>query len=86
MERCVYKHIYNHLLDSDILFTCQSGFTKGDSAVNQLINITNDFGKALESGKEVWVVFYDIRKAFDRVWQQGLIHKLKQSGISANLL
>jgi hypothetical protein len=53
------------------LTTCQSGFTKGDSAVNQLINITNDFGKALESGKEVWVVFYDIRKAFDRVWQQG---------------
>jgi hypothetical protein len=42
MERCVYKHIHNHLLDNDILSTCQSRFTKGDSAVNQLINITND--------------------------------------------
>ena len=41
MERCVYKHIHNHLLDNEILTTCQSGFTKGDSAVNQLINITN---------------------------------------------
>jgi hypothetical protein len=50
-----------------ILTTCQSGFTKRDSAVNQLINITNDFGKALDSGKEVRIVFCDISKAFDRV-------------------
>jgi hypothetical protein len=67
MERCVYKHIHNYLLDNDILTTCQSGFTKGDSAVNQLINITNDFGKALDSGREVRVVFCDISKAFDSV-------------------
>ena len=52
----------------------------------QLINITNAFGKALDSGKEVRVVFCDISKAFDRVWHKGLIHKLKQSGISGNLL
>jgi hypothetical protein len=45
MERCVYQHIHNHLLDNNILTPCQSGFIKGDSAVNQLINITNDFGK-----------------------------------------
>ena len=69
-----------------MLTTCQSGFTKGDSAVNQLINITNDFGKALDTGKEIRVVFCDISKAFDRVWHTGLIHKLKQSGISGNLL
>jgi hypothetical protein len=42
MEYCVYKHIHNLLLGNDILSTCQSGFTKGDSAVNHLINITND--------------------------------------------
>ena len=57
MERCVNKHIHNHLLDNDILTTCQSGFTKGYSVVNQLINITNDFGKALDNGKEVRGVF-----------------------------
>ena len=66
MERCIYKHIHNHLLDNDILTASQSGFIKRDSAVNPLINITNDFGKALDSGKEVRVVFCDISKAFDR--------------------
>ena len=83
MERCVYKHIHNHLLDNDILTTCQFGFTKGDSAVLQLTNRKNDFGKALDSGIEVRVVFCDISKA---VWHTGLLHKLKQSGISGNIL
>jgi hypothetical protein len=29
MERCVYKHVYNNLLQNDILTRNQSGFTKG---------------------------------------------------------
>ena len=86
MERCVYKHIHNHLLDNDILTSKQSGFTKGDSAVNQLVNITNEFGKALDSGKEIRVIFCDISKAFDRVWHKGLLFKLQNAGISGNLL
>ena len=73
-------------MENDILTASQSGFIKRDSPVNQLINITNDFGRALDSGKEVRVVFCDISKAFDRAWHKGLIYKLKQSGISGNLL
>ena len=54
MERCVYKHVYNHLLQNDMLTCNQSGFTKGDSAVNQLsvVNISNEFGKALIVGRK----------------------------------
>ena len=36
MERCVYKHIYNFLLENRIISSNQSGFTFGDSAINQL--------------------------------------------------
>lgn len=86
MERCVYKHVHNYLLLNNLLTKNQSGFTKGDSAVNQLVDITNDFGKALDSGKEIRVIFCDISKAFDRVWHKGLLFKLKQLGISGNLL
>jgi hypothetical protein len=38
----------------------QSGFTPGDSAINQLLSLTNEFGKALDEGKEIRVVFCDI--------------------------
>ena len=86
MERCVYKYVYNFLLLNNIITSNQSGFTFGDSAINQLVNISNDFGRALDSGKEIRVVFCDISKAFDRVWHKGLLFKLKQYGISGNLL
>ena len=86
MERCVYKYVYNFLLPNNIITSNQSGFTFGDSAINQLVNISNDFGRALDSGEEIRVVFCDISKAFDRVWHKGLLFKLKQYAISGNLL
>jgi hypothetical protein len=36
------------MLNHNIIAHCQSGFTKGDSAINQLVNITNNIGKALD--------------------------------------
>ena len=62
MERCVYKHIYNFLLEKRIISSNQSGFTPGDYAINQLLYITNEFGKALDEGKEVRVVFATLAK------------------------
>jgi hypothetical protein len=50
-ERCVYKYIHNYLLANCIITPHQSGFTRGDSAINQLLFITNEFGKALHEGK-----------------------------------
>ena len=46
----------------------------------------NSFCEAFDSGKEVRVVFCDISKAFDRVWHDGLLFKLKSIGISGKLL
>ena len=77
MERLVYKHIYNYLIDNNLITSYQSGFTPGDYAVNQLLYITTEFGRALDDGKEVRVVFCDISKAFDRVWHNGLLRKLE---------
>ena len=86
LERLVFKNLYNHFRENNIITSFQSGFTPGDSTVNQLIFLYNTFCQALDSGKEVWVVFCDIKKAFDRVWHAGLIHKLKAAGVSGSLL
>ena len=86
MERCIYKHVYNFLLKNSIITPHQSGFTPGDSAINQLQSLTNEFGKALDEGKEMRVVFCDISKAFDRVWHKGLLNKLENIGIQGSLL
>ena len=40
-ERTVFKDIYNHFQDNNILTPLQSGFIPGDPAVNQLTYIVS---------------------------------------------
>ena len=47
-EKCVYKYIHNFVVSNKLLSQHQSGFTKGDSTVNQLLFIINEISKALE--------------------------------------
>ena len=75
--------VYNHLRDNNVLSSLQSGFKQGDSTVNQLTFLNNTVCQALDIGKEVHFVF---KKAFDRVWLAGLIHKLKAAGVQGERL
>ncbi|MEW8544911.1 MAG: reverse transcriptase family protein [Candidatus Thiodiazotropha sp.] len=86
MERCVHKQLYNYAIVNHILTPFQSGFIRGDSTTYQLIHTYHTFCEAVDSGKEVRVVFCDISKAFDRVWHRGLIHKLSNIGFSDRII
>ena len=86
MERCVHKHLTNYFIKNNVRTPYQLGFVGGDSTVNQLLYLSNEFSKALDEGREIRVVFYDISKAFDRVWHRGLIHKLNSVGLSGCLI
>ena len=85
-ERTVFKHIYDHFQDNNILTSLQSGFIPGDSTVNQLTYLHDSFSQALDFGNEVRVVFCDISKAFDRVWHEVLLKTLEAAGITGHLL
>ena len=85
-KKLVFKYPYNHLQDNNMLSSLQSGFIPGDSTVNQLAYLYHMFTEALDAGKEVWTVFWDISKAFDCVWHEGLFCKLKAAGVSGDVL
>ena len=40
---------------------------------------------ALENRADVQLIFFDISKAFDKVWHKGLLHKIKGIGIKESL-
>ena len=85
MKKCAHKHVYNYCIANNIISPFQSGFVHGESTIYQLLDLYNTFCEAVDSGKEVRVVFCDISKAFDRIWHDGLLHKLSCIGISGNL-
>ena len=74
------------LIENGQISQIQSGFKPGDSYVNQILSITDEIYKSFDDGFDVRSVFLDISKAFDKVWHEGIIFKLKQNGISGELL
>lgn len=84
-EKVVFIHLYDYLLRIGYLNPFQSGFRPGDSTVFQLIHMIHKIYTALEHGKEVRMVFLDISKAFDKVWHDALLCKLKHIGIEGSL-
>ena len=73
-------------LANNLLAPNQSGFKPGDSCINQLLSITHEIYSSFDDGFDVRSVFLDISKAFDKVWHEGIIFKLRQIGISDDLL
>ena len=58
----------------------------GDSCINQLLSINHDTLNAFDKGLKVCGVFLDVSKAFDKVWHDGLIFKLRPNGISGDVI
>ena len=85
MEKAVFKYVFNFLRDSDIIYKFQSGFMPGHCTTHQLVYLYHLFSQALDNHKKVRIVFGDISKAFDKVWHEGIIYKLKNYGITGTL-
>ena len=85
-EKLIFNEIFKFFIENKLISPYQSGFKPGDSCINQLLDITHEIYKSFGDGFEVRGVFLDISKAFDKVWHEGLIFKLKQNAISSNLL
>ena len=82
LERLIFEEMFPFFIENKLIAANQSGFKTGDSCINQLIAITHEIYQSFDAGYKVRGVFLDISKAFDKVWHEGLIFKLKQNCIS----
>ena len=74
-------------MEERLLNPNQSGFRPSDSCINQLLAITHKIFQSFDCNPplEVRSVFLDISKAFEKVWHEGLLYKLKSMGFSGEL-
>ena len=64
----------------------QSGFKKGDGTVPQQLRLFQDWNTQIDSLSFVGALFFDLKKAFDRVWHDGLLVKVDAAGIRGSAL
>ena len=84
VEPLLYDTVFDFFSKNNLLSPNQSGFRPGDSCINQLLSINHEILSAFDIGLEVCGIFLDISKAFDKVWHDELIFKLRQNGICGN--
>ena len=86
-EKCIYDTPYNYFQRNN-LFNSRSDFRKGDSCVSQLLSITHEKFRGFDANPSLDTCgrFWDISKAFDKVWHEALIFELRSNGISDSLL
>ena len=86
LERCVQKTVQAHLIDQGHISPTQAAYTPKSSTVTQLLEMYHTITEAMDKGKEIRFLFMDVSKAFDQVWHQGILYKLKKAGIGGTLL
>ena len=75
------SRIYAFLEERGIIKPEQGGFTKKFRTQDHIFTIQSIVKKYLTKNKKVYACYVDLKKAYDSVWREGLLHKLRKNGI-----
>lgn len=76
-EKLLLKRLKPIIERKHLIPNHQFGFRNQHSTIDQVHRITNIIEQALEEKKVCSTIFLDVAQAFDKVWQDGLSHKLE---------
>ncbi|GFW19570.1 probable RNA-directed DNA polymerase from transposon BS [Trichonephila clavipes] len=75
-EKILLKKINSHCEENQIIPDFQHGFRQQTSTQHQLLRVTNHIINGYNSKTITVGLFLDVKKAFDRMWHDGLIYKM----------
>ena len=76
LEKHVHSSFYSFLTEHKLLHSAQSGFRSLFSCETALANLVNKWSEAIDKGLLNGVILLDLRKVFDLIDHQILLHKL----------
>ncbi|GBP92924.1 RNA-directed DNA polymerase from mobile element jockey [Eumeta japonica] len=75
-EKILKTRLSEHLFGKGLIINEQFGFIPNRSCPQQALRLVEYITEGFKTQKRTVAVFFDVAKAFDRVWHAGLIHKL----------
>ena len=85
MERLIANRLCWYIERNHLFNKNQSGFRRNRACIDQIMRIQDDVNKALRTKSNVVGLFIDLEKAFDMVWKDGLLQKLRNIGIQKRM-
>jgi hypothetical protein len=77
-ERFILIEINEHLKENKIIIKQQSGFRSFRQTKDNIFAICQRSLEAFNTKNKNCVIFFDISKAFDKIWQNGSLFKMKK--------
>lgn len=85
LERLVLRRLDWVLASRNLFSPWQFGFVKGSSTTEPLMILQHFILDSINNNKFVVVSFLDVQRAFDGVWHEAILAKLRSLGIVGNL-
>ena len=86
LESIIITKITSYLDAHHLLSLKQFGFRQNRSAADLILLQSTAWNQSLEGGNDTFVIALDIAGAFDRVWHEGIMTKLRSLGMCGDLL
>ena len=80
-EKLMHHRLYKFLENNNVIYQSQFGFQKNKSTINSLIEIVETIRTCIENKHYGCGIFIDLKKAFDTVNHDILLHRLEHYGI-----
>ena len=80
-EILIWERVKGWWEENKVISDLQGAGRKKQSCVHTALLLQESIADAMECNKQVFVVFYDVSKAYDTVWTNGLFFQLYNMGI-----
>ena len=80
-ERLINERLLEYLVMKKILTTAQCGCQKGRSTIDHLLRLENAIRTAYAHKEHFISIFFDLERAYDMTWRQGIVIDLYKAGL-----
>ena len=81
MKKMINERLTYYMEKKGYIAKYQSGFRKGRNTMDPAVCLEHEIRKAQVNKESVVAVFFDIEKAYDMMWREGLFIRLCQLGV-----